>query len=212
MRLLTQKQNKDIVCFSNLYLCLSLRFLFRHSSQFLHITSVLPPVYFYLLKSTAKKKEKQQKENGKGKNEKGQLRTSQSWLDPKQSLARAASFRAHWIQLNMTIRCAARLKCSGCSRPSKRTLWGAQPTLQSSISLMGIQHPQEKELVQNKVLTGSTVGRLESLLLFLLGPGTFVEWWPSSKSPPLTLLDGEVALRLLEPMESNFFYNEEKCS
>lgn len=78
MRLLTQKQNKDIVCFSNLYLCLSLRFLFRHSSQFLHITSVLPPVYFYLLKSTAKKKEKQQKENGKGKNEKGQLRTSQS--------------------------------------------------------------------------------------------------------------------------------------
>lgn len=70
-----------------------------------------------------------------------------------------------------------------------------------------------KEVVHNKkVLTGSTVGRLESLLLFLLGPGIFVEWWPSSKSPPLTLLEGEVALRLLEPMESNFFYNEERCS
>lgn len=26
------------------------------------------------------------------------------------------------------------------------------------------------------VLTGSTVGRFESLLLFLLGPGIFVEW------------------------------------
>lgn len=55
-----------------------------------------------------------------------------------------------------------------------------------------------------KLLTGSTVGRLESLLLFLLGPGVDTEWCPSSKSP-LTLLEGEVALLLLEPMESNFF-------
>jgi len=59
-----------------------------------------------------------------------------------------------------------------------------------------------------KLLTGSTVGRLESLLLFLLGPGVDTEWCPSSKSP-LTLLEGEVALLLLEPMESNFFYKEE---
>lgn len=59
-----------------------------------------------------------------------------------------------------------------------------------------------------KLLTGSTVGRLESLLLFLLGPGVDTEWCPSSKSP-LTLLEGEVALLLLEPMESNFFYKKE---
>jgi len=76
----------------------------------------------------------------------------------------------------------------------------------------GTVFPRKKVVHNTKVLTGSTVGRLESLLLFLLGPGIFVEWWPSSKSPPLTLLEGEVALRLLEPMESNFFYNEETCS
>lgn len=82
-----------------------------------------------------------------------------------------------------------------------------------------IQHLSDRDTVSplkvvhnKKILTGSTVGRLESLLLFLLGPGIFVEWWPSSKSPPLTLLEGEVALRLLEPMESNFFYNEDRCS
>lgn len=82
-----------------------------------------------------------------------------------------------------------------------------------------IQHLPDRDTVSplkvvhnKKILTGSTVGRLESLLLFLLGPGIFVEWWPSSKSPPLTLLEGEVALRLLEPMESNFFYNEDRCS
>jgi hypothetical protein len=66
---------------------------------------------------------------------------------------------------------------------------------------------REAEAMWPKLLTGSTVGRLESLLLFLLGPGVGTEWCPSSKSP-LTLLEGEVALLLLEPMESNFFYKK----
>ncbi len=48
-------------------------------------------------------------------------------------------------------------------------------------------------------LTGSTVGMFVVLLLFRLVEGKDVVWL-SSKSPPLTLLDGEVALRRFEPI------------
>lgn len=48
-------------------------------------------------------------------------------------------------------------------------------------------------------LTGSTVGILDILLLLRLVEGIGVVW-PSSKSPPLTLLEGEVALLRLEPI------------
>ncbi len=48
-------------------------------------------------------------------------------------------------------------------------------------------------------LTGSTVGMFVVLLLFRLVEGMDVVWL-SSKSPPLTLLDGEVALRRFEPI------------
>lgn len=48
-------------------------------------------------------------------------------------------------------------------------------------------------------LTGSTVGMFVVLLLLRLVEGMDVVWL-SSKSPPLTLLDGEVALRRFEPI------------
>lgn len=48
-------------------------------------------------------------------------------------------------------------------------------------------------------LTGSTVGMFDILLLFRLVEGIGAVW-PSSKSPPLTLLEGEVALLRLEPI------------
>lgn len=49
-------------------------------------------------------------------------------------------------------------------------------------------------------ITGSTVGMFEVLLLFLPNEGTNDEAWLSSKSPPLTLLEGDVALLLFKAM------------
>lgn len=50
-----------------------------------------------------------------------------------------------------------------------------------------------------ELLTGSTVGMFAVLLLLRLDEEVGADWL-SSKSPPLTLLDGEVALLRLEPM------------
>lgn len=50
-----------------------------------------------------------------------------------------------------------------------------------------------------RLLTGSTVGMFAVLLLLRLDEEVGADWL-SSKSPPLTLLDGEVALLRLEPM------------
>lgn len=49
-------------------------------------------------------------------------------------------------------------------------------------------------------ITGSTVGMFEVLLLFLPIEDINDEVWLSSKSPPLTLLDGDVALLLFKAM------------
>ena len=51
-------------------------------------------------------------------------------------------------------------------------------------------------------LTGSTVGMLEVLLLFRPTEDAEDDGCPSSKSLPLTLLEGNVALLLFEPMMS----------
>lgn len=46
--------------------------------------------------------------------------------------------------------------------------------------------------------TGSTVGIFEILLLFLPADDDDDDVWLSSKSPPLTLLEGDVALLLFK--------------
>lgn len=58
--------------------------------------------------------------------------------------------------------------------------------------------PHKKKLLTE--LTGSTVGIFEVLLLFRPTEDAEDEGCPSSKSPPLTLLEGDVALLLFEPM------------
>lgn len=61
---------------------------------------------------------------------------------------------------------------------------------------------QKKLKAFGNPLTGSTVGTLEARLLFRLLPGVEEDVSPSSKSPALTLLEGDVALRLLEPIQA----------
>lgn len=61
------------------------------------------------------------------------------------------------------------------------------------------------------IITGSTVGMFEVLLLFLPSEDRDDEVWQSSKSPPLTLLEGDVALLRLEAMVMNP-WSEEKVS
>lgn len=57
-----------------------------------------------------------------------------------------------------------------------------------------------KKKMRQESITGSTVGMFEVLLLFLPATDTEEDVWLSSKSPPLTLLEGDVALLLFKAM------------